>query len=160
MKSKVLIAGTFDPITKGHMDLVARAAKEYDQVTIGIFINPEKTCMFSLETRLRLVELAIQDYQNVDVISDSGYTADFAKEHCYTLLRGYRNREDLAYEENMAAFNLARAGIHTILLPCTEDVSLISSSRVRAAIAQSDWDTVKELVPAPCLPLLVEDTKV
>ena len=160
MQSKVLIAGTFDPITKGHMDLVARAAKEYDQVTIGIFINPDKTCLFSLETRLRLVKLAIQDYPNVDVISNDGYTADFAKEHCYTLLRGYRNQDDLTYEKNMAAFNLARAGIHTILLPCTEDVSLISSSRVRAALAQGDFDTVKELVPAACLPLLLEDTKV
>lgn len=159
MKNKVLIAGTFDPITLGHMDLVARGAKEHDHVTVGIFINPEKTCHFSLETRLLLVKLAIQDYPNVDVIFSDGYTADYAKEHGYTLLRGYRNQEDLAYEEEMAAFNLARAGVKTILTPCREDLSHISSSRVRAALEAKDFDTVRTLVPTPCIPLILKDTK-
>ena len=89
---KVLIPGTFDPITRGHMDLINRAAVAYDEVTVGIFVNPDKTSFFSREEREELIRLATMNIPHIRVITSDGYTADYAREGEYAaIIRGYRN---------------------------------------------------------------------
>lgn len=152
MNEKVLIAGTFDPITRGHLDLIERAAAEYPRVSVGVFVNPEKTCLLPLSLRLRLIELAVAPLAGTDVVVSDGYTADFAKAHGYTLLlRGYRDERDLAYENEIAAFNLARAGIPTRLVRADPALTSVSSTRVREAVAAKDRKALAALVPPACL---------
>ena len=152
--SRALITGSFDPPTIGHYDLVARAAKEYDQVTVGMFINPEKTYLFTHEERLALLKAAYRDFENVEVVASFGYVCDMAREGGYTaILRGVRNESDAEYENKMAEYNLAHSGVPTILLPTDPTLAAISSSLVR--------DTLKRggdpapYTPPQALPLLL-----
>ncbi len=148
---KLLFAGTFDPPTIGHLDLIRRA-REVGHVTVGVFVNPEKECLFSPEERAAMLRAATAAMEGVDVIVDRGYTADYAKAGGYThLVRGYRNEEDLAYEQKMAAYNLARGGIETLLLPTDPALAEVSSTRVRAALTANDTEALACLVPAACL---------
>ena len=152
---KALFAGTFDPITTGHLDIIERAACQYELVTVGIFCNPDKTCLFSSYDRRQLILAATSHLDNVQVVVGSGYTADFAKKHGYTLIRGYRNDGDLAYEQDMAEFNFARGGVKTQLLATATHLTEVSSTAVRRAYLAGDMDTVKNMVPKGCFEILV-----
>lgn len=152
---KALLAGTYDPITIGHLDLIYRASLEYDKVTVGIFCNPDKTCLFSSYDRCQMILRSVEHLPNVSVLVGAGYTADYAKNHGYTLFRGYRNEEDLAYEEEMAAFNYARGGVKTDLRPTAPHLAHISSTAVRQAYLAGDLSAVAEMVPEGCFEILV-----
>ena len=150
---KVLIPGTFDPITRGHMDLIRRAAVIYDEVTVGIFVNPDKTCFFSREEREELIRLATMNIPHIRVIASAGYTADYAREGEYAaIIRGYRNESDLAYETQMAAYNRERGGVNTILWETPADLATVSSSTVRKRL--SEGKDVSDLVPPEILETL------
>ncbi len=156
---KLLFAGSFDPPTIGHMDIICRAVKE-GPVTVGVFVNPDKTCLFSPEERAEMLRRAVAPLPGVDVIVDYGYTADYAKAHGYThLVRGYRNEEDLAYETEMAAYNRARGGVETLMLPSKDTLTTVSSTRVREAMAANDMDYLTVHLPAPILDYLKEKGK-
>ena len=143
---KALIPGTFDPITRGHMDLINRAAVAYDEVTVGIFVNPDKTCFFSREEREELIRLATMHIPHIRVITSDGYTADYAREGEYAaIIRGYRNESDLAYETQMAAYNRERGGVNTILWETPADLAAVSSSAVRKRLAAGE--DISDLVP-------------
>ncbi len=154
---KLLFAGTFDPPTLGHLDLIRRAA-EMGHITVGIFINPDKNCLFSTAQRAEMLRRSIADIPHADVIINDGYTADYARDNGYThLIRGYRNDSDLAYERKMASFNLARGGIDTILLKTDDALSEISSTRVRAALKVGDDATLMSCLPPACISYLKEN---
>ena len=141
-----LIPGTFDPITLGHMDLIRRAAVVYDEVTVGIFVNPDKTCFFSQKEREELIRLATMNIPHIRVITSDGYTADYAREGEYAaIIRGYRNDSDLAYETQMAAYNRERGGVNTILLETPAALATVSSSAVRKRLAAGE--DISDLVP-------------
>ena len=152
---KALLAGTYDPITIGHMDLIARASATYDKVVVGIFCNPDKECLFSSGQRFQMIVRSVENFPNVTVLCSPGYTADYAKRHGCTLVRGYRNEVDLAYEEEMAAFNFARAGVETELLPTAPHLMEVSSTLVRRAYLDGDMETVEQLVPGGCYEILL-----
>ncbi len=154
--NKLLFAGSFDPPTIGHIDLIRRAAA-HGPVTVGIFINADKTYLFTTEQRAEMLRLATADIPQVSVLIGEGYTADFAVAGGYThLVRGYRDETDLAYERSMADYNRARGNIETLLLPADPALTTVSSTCVRDAIATRDTETLSRLLPPPCLAYLQE----
>ncbi len=158
--AKLLFAGSFDPPTCGHIDIIRRASAE-GEVTVGIFINPDKNYLFSVSERTEMLRRATADIPGVQVISDSGYTADFAKNGGYlALVRGYRNEEDLAGEKKMAEYNLARGGIETRFFKADPTLTDVSSSRIRDAIAKKDMTTLSACLHPTTLAYLSENNKI
>ncbi len=152
MKS-VLFPGSFDPVTRGHLDLVSRAAALFDRVYVVILQNAEKNTHYSQATRLQMLRAATAAFPNVTVDSYDGYTADYAKENGISaILRGIRNDADYLYEEKMADFNRRRGNVDTVFLPAREEMQGISSTAVRNALARGD--TVDDLIPPEILPYL------
>ena len=119
---KALYAGTFDPVTLGHRDIVVRAARLFGNLTVAVAADSGKRTVFSLEERVRLAENEFQDIPGVDVRSFRGLLRDFAQKEGYEIfVRGVRNQADFAFEFQMA-------GVNKMLLPAAETVFLQSSS--------------------------------
>ena len=98
MKKTAIYAGTFDPITLGHVDLVERASRLFERVVVGIAANPNKKPLFSLDERVRLCQDALAQFNNVDVQGFDSLLIDFAKQHDATvILRGLRAVADFDY---------------------------------------------------------------
>lgn len=101
-----LVPGSYDPVTKGHEYLIAKAAEEYEKVYAVIFVNSEKQCRFSLEKRLEMLEAVCKKYPNVTADADTGMQYAYARRVGATVaVRGWRSEEDLEYEQKMAKFN-------------------------------------------------------
>ena len=97
-KRIAIVPGSFDPITYGHIDIVQRAAEEYDHVYLAVMINREKSYMFTIEQRKRIALAAVAKLPNVEVISSEGMLWELAKElQACTIVKGYRNEVDLNY---------------------------------------------------------------
>jgi pantetheine-phosphate adenylyltransferase len=130
---KALICGSFDPITNGHLDLIKRAVAIFGDVTVGVFINPDKTYLFSADERANMIREATRDINGVSVITNTGYVVDYCTENGISVIvKGIRNTDDYEYEMNMAIFNKNRAPhIETVFLPAYESMADISSSQIR-----------------------------
>lgn len=128
-----IYAGTFDPVTKGHLSILQKAAKVFDLVIIAIAADNNKKNLFSLEERQRLVEESIGQMENVIVESFSGLLVDYAaKKNAAALVRGLRAVSDFEYEMQMAMFNKDLAqGLETIFFIADAEYSFISSSQVK-----------------------------
>jgi pantetheine-phosphate adenylyltransferase len=102
-----LYAGTFDPITNGHLDIAIRASKLFDKLIIGIYDNTSgKRILFTTEERVKMAKEATKDYPNIEVIAFSGMVVAFAKKiGAQTLVRGLRMSSDFEYEFEMALMN-------------------------------------------------------
>ena len=146
---RALIPGSFDPVTLGHLNIICRAAGNYDEVVVGIFENPEKHYLFTLGQRAALLREATQNLANVRVVACDGYTADYAKEGGFAaIVRGYRSDSDLTYEQKMAQYNSGRGGVHTLLLETPPELAGVSSTRVRERLAAGE--SISGLVPESC----------
>lgn len=125
--------GTFDPITRGHEDLVRRAAGIFDRVVVAIAANPNKAPMFSSEERVELARDVLADLPNVQVVGYTGLTVEFAKrEKIAVIVRGLRAVSDFEFEFQLA--NMGRhiaPGVETIFLTPKEHFTFISSTLVR-----------------------------
>ncbi len=138
MSGAILVPGSYDPVTRGHLYLIERASKMADTVYAAIFVNPEKTYRFPLETRLALLREACAHLSNVVVVSDGGRVADFASSHGVSLLlKGVRNETDFLYEREMADYNRER-GVETLLLPAPPELREISSTALRTAFDRGE----------------------
>ncbi len=132
---RAILPGSYDPVTVGHLDIIRRAASQYDEVFAVVFINPEKKYRFSTEERVKMLALATEDISNVRVDSSSGLVIDFMREvGIDVIVKGYRNDTDLEYELRQAEWNKARGGYDTVLLRCDTELSSVSSTRVREAL--------------------------
>ncbi len=152
----LLIPGSYDPVTTGHMDVIARAAATGERIYAVIFINPDKSYRFPLAKRLAYLTEACRPYPNVTVMSDDGLVVDFAKRHGISfLLKGYRNAGDLAYEEDMARRNRT-AGVETVLLPASPSHAHISSSEVRRRLDAGE--PLTGYLPGEVIAMLEADT--
>jgi pantetheine-phosphate adenylyltransferase len=141
---KAIFAGTFDPVTKGHEELVLRALSFFDEVIVAIGDNPEKKTMFSLEQRLDFLRMVFVDGGafggKVSVVSYGGLTGDFARSvGAGFLLRGVRGTVDFEYEKGLAEVNRT-------LFPSIETVFLFSSS----ALSGVRSSIVREVLRAGC----------
>jgi pantetheine-phosphate adenylyltransferase len=133
MKRNAMYPGTFDPITNGHHDLVRRAASIFDRVIVAIAANPNKTPMFSLQTRIDLAQRVLHDLPNVQVVGYSGLTVEFARKNDVSVvMRGLRAVSDFEFEFQLANMSrhLARE-IETVFLTPQEQFTFISSTLVR-----------------------------
>ena len=147
MKRIAVFAGSFDPFTIGHKNIVDRALQSVaDEVIVAIGINHEKKYMFSLEERLQAIQKAFQSEPKVRVESYEGLTTDFAKRvGASFLLRGVRSVKDYEFERDMAEVNHRLTGIETVLLFTDAQYSCVSSSIVRELI--SYHQDVKDFLP-------------
>jgi pantetheine-phosphate adenylyltransferase len=133
MNRSAVYPGTFDPITRGHEDLVRRAAGIFDRVVVAIAANPNKAPMFSSEERVELARDVLADLPNVQVMGYTGLTVEFAKrEKIAVIVRGLRAVSDFEFEFQLA--NMGRhiaPGVETIFLTPKEHFTFISSTLVR-----------------------------
>ncbi|MBE6020482.1 MAG: pantetheine-phosphate adenylyltransferase [Firmicutes bacterium] len=134
---KILYSGTFDPLTKGHLDLIKRGSKLADELIVGIIRNPNKNPMFSIEERKQMIEAEIADLPNVKVDCFEGLLVDYVRENNIdAVLRGLRATMDFEYEIQMAQVNAKlHKDMETIFLMTDERYSYISSSVVREVYA-------------------------
>lgn len=133
----VLYPGTFDPITKGHMDLVGRAAKIFDRVIIAVAASPKKNPAFTLEQRVDMARAVLKEFPNVEVVGFSTLLAHFTREvGANVLLRGLRAVSDFEYEFQLANMNRQLAPeVESLFLTPSEKYSYISSTLVREIAA-------------------------
>ena len=132
----VIMPGSYDPVTSGHVEIIRQVAKREDEVYAVIFINPDKEYTFSLEDRVAMLMLALDDLDNVIVSYSLGYVVDYMREHeIEKIIKGYRNDTDLEYERAQAEWNYSHGGYETILWKCDEAYSNISSTVAREAIS-------------------------
>ncbi|BAW80938.1 phosphopantetheine adenylyltransferase [Candidatus Nitrosoglobus terrae] len=125
--------GTFDPITRGHGDLVERAAKLFERIIVAVAANTTKTPCFSLEERVSMAKESLVDYPNVEVLGFDILLADFARAcKARVLLRGLRAVSDFEYEFQLANMNRYLVSeVETLFLTPAEQYAYISSSLVR-----------------------------
>lgn len=134
-KKIALIAGTFDPITLGHLDIIKRTAAVFDEVVVGIFENPAKKKLFSAETRICAVECAIKDIENARAVMGDGFVGEFAKrEHCSVIVKGARDGKDFEYEKLQADYHKLHFNVETLILFSADKFSHLSSTTVREAL--------------------------
>ena len=139
MSNKIgLFAGSFDPITKGHVDLIERASKLFDSLYVGVFYNLEKKSFFSIEAKEKMVIDALSHLENVNIVTSHDELAvEVARKlGVTTFVRGLRNGQDLEDERNLNFFNYELAPeLDTIFLMSKPNYQHISSSRIRELIA-------------------------
>ena len=134
MRTKALYSGSFDPLTMGHMDIITRAAKLYDELVIGVIGNPSKQSMFTLEEREEMLRETLKDIENVRVDHFSGLLADYVNRNGFNVVvRGLRSTTDFDYEIQMAQMNdrLFNDTVETVFLMTDPQYSFISSSMVK-----------------------------
>ena len=135
MKKKAIFPGSFDPITIGHIEIVKKSLKIFDEIIIAIGTNPEKKYMFSENQRLNFISEHFYNEKNVKVVAYYGLTFELCKKlKLKYIVRGVRNIFDFEYEKNMAEFNRNLGKIETIIITSSNKNSHISSSLVKELI--------------------------
>ena len=132
---KAVFPGSFDPITIGHLDIVERAIKVFDEIIIAVGDNTNKKYMFPKEKRVVFVKQTFYNYDNVKIESYDGLTVDFCrKNNIEFMIRGLRNPADFEFEKSIALTNREMTDIETIFFLTSPENSFISSSIVRDLI--------------------------
>lgn len=139
MQKKIAIyPGTFDPITKGHVDIIERASHLFDEIIIGVAVSARKKPLFSDEKRIQWCVESLQALKNVRVELLDNLTVDFAKQHSAKyIIRGIRTADDVDYELSIASMNsvLSDHAIETIFLSARNEYRFVSATMVREIIA-------------------------
>jgi len=125
--------GTFDPITRGHEDIVRRCLRLFDSIVVAVAASPRKQPLFTLAERVAMAEAVFAGMPNVKVTGYSGLTIDFAREHeLGVIVRGLRAVSDFEFEFQLATMNRHQAeSIETVFLTPTEQFNFVSSSLIR-----------------------------
>lgn len=148
-KSVALMAGSFDPFTKGHEAVLDEALCEFDEVWVACLVNPDKKYTFNSAQRLALCECICAQKKGAKAIYSEKYAVEVAQEvGASVLIRGIRGDEDKAYEEDMAEFN-RKHGFETLFVE-PNVFSNVSSTKAREQIAKGDYSSI----PSCCVPLL------
>jgi pantetheine-phosphate adenylyltransferase len=144
-----LYQGSFDPITEGHLDIIARGSLIFEKLIVGVFATPSKSLLFSTQERVELVQDSVTHLSNVDVVSYSGLTVTFAQEiGAPVMVRGLRMVSDFDYEFEMAMMNKKLAPkLDQIFLMTRLEHQFISSGLIKE-VAQLGGD-VSSFVPKP-----------
>ena len=146
--SLAIYPGTFDPITNGHLDVLSRAARFFDEVVIAVAANRNKNSLFSVPTRVKLIEESIKDMPKIKVKTFNGLVVEFARNQgASALIRGIRAVSDFEYEFQMAQMNRhLDEGIETLFLMPNEKYFFTSSTIIKQVARYSEKDT--QLVPS------------
>jgi pantetheine-phosphate adenylyltransferase len=142
--------GSFDPVTNGHIDIIARAATLFDEVVVAVGVNASKQRLFTAEERIEMLTSVCAPYPNVSVDSFDGLLTDFCRTHDVTaIVKGLRAVSDFDYELQMAQMNSSLADIETVFVPTSPEYSFLASSLVKE-VARFGGDVAK-LVPSDVL---------
>tara|TARA_B100000809_G_scaffold80984_1_gene79275 strand:+ start:328 stop:789 length:462 start_codon:yes stop_codon:yes gene_type:complete len=143
-----IFPGSFDPITKGHQNIIKRALPLFDKIIVAIGKNSSKKYHYNLEQRTQFIELTFSNNPKIEVISYTGLTIDFCKTvNANYILRGIRNSADYMYENSIAQMNKAMENdIETIFIPTIPELAAINSTIVRDIIINGG--NVEQFVPA------------
>ena len=131
--SIAIYPGSFDPITNGHLNIIARAAKSFDQLIVCVMVNGDKHPMFSLEERVEMIRRVTQDMENVEVDSSDALLADYARRrNARVIIKGLRAMSDFELEFQMAIINhKLNPGLDTMFLTAEHQFMYLSSSVVK-----------------------------
>ena len=149
---KAIYPGTFDPLTNGHLDLIARGAKIFDHLVVAILRNESKNPLFSVEERVEMIKASTTAFPNVSVATFNGLLVDFARQEKATaLIRGIRAISDYEYELQMALMNRRlSADLETVFMTPAEKYSYVSSRMIKNVFRLGG--SIEGLVP----PLVIE----
>ena len=133
MSRLAVYPGSFDPLTKGHLDIIQRAARLFDAVIVAVSNNPSKKHTFSVSERIDMVEASIRDLPNVDVDTFSGLLVDYLRaKKSHILIRGVRVVSDMDYEFQLASFNRRLyKDVETVFLMPDEQYTYLAASMVK-----------------------------
>lgn len=135
---KAIFPGSFDPITIGHVDIIKRAMKVFDEIIIAVGDNTDKKYMFPKEKRVEFVKQTFKNYNSIQIESYNGLTVDFCKKNnTEFMIRGLRNPADFEFEKGIALTNRKMTDIETIFFLTSPENSFVSSSIVRDLIRNS-----------------------
>ena len=142
--------GSFDPVTNGHLDVLARASRLYDEVTVAVLVNPGKAGLFEVPERIEMLREVTAELGNVRVDSFEGLLVDYCRERGIpVVVKGLRAVSDFDYELQMAQMNHRLTGLETFFVATNPEYSFLSSSLVKE-VARWGGD-VGGLVPDPVL---------
>ena len=152
---RAVCPGSFDPVTNGHLDIIERASKMYDEVVVGVLVNQTKQGLFSIPERMEMLREVTKAYPNVVVESFTGLLVDFCVANDIPVaVKGLRAVSDFDYEQQMAQMNHRLAGVETVFVVTNPLYSFLSSSLVKE-VAKYGGD-VSELVPESVLRRMTE----
>ncbi len=151
--------GSFDPVTKGHLDIIKRAAKVFDKVVVAVFYNKAKKCTFTTQERINMLSLATEGIDNVEIVSSDKLLVHYMQEHnIRVIIKGLRMISDFEYEFQMALANREQnSEIETLFMMTASEFSHLSSSLVRE-LAGYGAD-LTNLVPEKVVPLVIDKFK-
>jgi pantetheine-phosphate adenylyltransferase len=152
---RVVCPGSFDPVTNGHLDVIARAAALHDEVVVAVLVHPGKQTLFDVDERIAMLEEVTADQPNVRVDSWHGLLVDYCVSHDIpAIVKGLRAVSDFDYELQMAQMNYRLAGVETLFVTTNPLYSYLSSSLVKE-VARHGGD-VAGLVPDSVLQRLTD----
>ncbi len=159
MGKRAIYPGSFDPITNGHLDIIDRSSKIFDEIIVGVLNNRQKNPLFSVDERVSMIKGLIKDYPNVRVDSFDGLLIDYAKEiSASIIIRGLRAISDFEYELQIAQTNRVESGnLDTIFLTTSLNYSYLSSTIVKE-FASYGAD-ISKFVPPEVVPLIEQKYK-
>jgi pantetheine-phosphate adenylyltransferase len=129
---RAVCPGSFDPVTRGHVDIIGRSAKLFDEVIVGVLMNQAKQGLFSLDERIEMLREATKELSNVRVESFQGLLVDFCRDQgAGIVVRGLRAVTDFDYELQMAQMNIHLSGVETLFMPTNPTYSFIAASLVK-----------------------------
>jgi len=146
--TRAIFPGSFDPITYGHLDVIHRGIKLFDELIVAVGRSPIKNPLFTPEERVEMINELVEDMPSVKVESFDGLTVEYAKEKkADVILRGLRSLTDVQYEFKLAMTNRSVAGIETVFVMTSEEYGFTSSTLTREIAAMGG--DVSRLVPKP-----------
>jgi pantetheine-phosphate adenylyltransferase len=129
---RAVCPGSFDPVTNGHLDIVGRSSRLYDEVVVAVLVNESKQGLFTIAERLDMLREVVKPYGNVRVESFQGLLVDFCRaQQASVVVKGLRAVSDFDYELQMAQMNIGLAGVETLFMPTNPQHSFLSSSLVK-----------------------------
>ena len=147
--------GSFDPVTNGHLDVIGRSSRVYDEVVVAVLVNTSKRGLFSVDERIALLEETTADLGNVRIEAFDGLLVDFCTQRDIpVVVRGLRAVSDFEYELQMAQMNHRLTGLETMFIATNPDFSFLSSSLIKEVAAHGG--DVAGLVPDVVLRRLTE----
>ncbi|OLR54900.1 pantetheine-phosphate adenylyltransferase [Hornefia porci] len=154
---KALYTGSFDPMTNGHLDIITRASRMFDELVVGVIVNPAKHPLFTKEERVAMIREITDELPNVTVDSFEGLLADYVNRNRFdAVVRGLRATTDFEYEIQMAQMNarLFDPGIESVFLMTSPEYSFISSSMIKEVVSLNGC--VEGLVPEKIMDEIVK----
>ena len=129
---RVVCPGSFDPVTNGHLDIIARAASLCDEVVVAVAYNMAKTALFTVDERVEMLGQVTKGFANVRVARFEGLTVDFCRDNQVTaIVKGLRAVSDFDYEMQQAQMNYSQAGVETLFMTTNPEYAFLSSSLVK-----------------------------